>query len=187
MSPTSPRPELIAPDGSRIVDEGWRPEPGGIRGAPARDADGNPRCVSCLVLLSPERGRSPYCQECKKAAARAAAQRRNRKRASADQERAALLRDRHYEGLGYTHGRRGIFIEAALLSDLRTTLAAALSGYVEWADVAAGGFDERKSRQYHQALNDLLLSVQDLNQILRGPFWPRADRHASHRTVDPDS
>lgn len=172
----------VAPDGSRITNDGLRPAPGGVRGAPATDDQGRPRCVNCLTLLPAARGRSPYCADCRAASRTRAATRRNAKRRTAPERRAHLRTGPHYEGDGYTYGRAGVYLDAALLDDVRNALAATLSGYATWYDTAAGRYDDTKARQYHRALNDLLPAVRDLNDCLRGPFWP----HTDHRSRKQD-
>lgn len=178
--------KLFAPDGVEIQRTGQRPESGGVRGTPAEDVQGNLRCVACLSRLPEDHGRSPYCMECRNEAKKRAARKRNAKRRSASESRRTLRADVHWEGSGYTYGRSGLYIERTLLNGIREALAVSLSDYALWQDAASGPYDLTRSRQYHQALNQMLLSIRDLNEWLKGPFWPHTDNRG-RRHDDGDS
>ncbi|RBY92680.1 hypothetical protein [Blastococcus sp. TF02A-30] len=103
-------------------------------------------------------------------------QRRNRNRQGATTMRRQLRQEPHWEGQGYTYGRSGLYIDAALLTDLREAVQGSLATHVTWAELANEPFDEAKARQYQQGLKDALRAIADANEVLKGPFWPRADR-----------
>lgn len=176
----TPPVRLVAPDGVEIVDPGVRPAGKGTRGSPARGRDGSRRCVNCLNALSRDRGRSPYCTDCAAAAVRRAWKQRNDKRRSASAQRHVLRQEPHWEGSGYTYGRRGLYLETDLVQDLREAVQGLLSVHVTWANIAAEPHTPDRARQYHQALKDTLTAIENANEVIRGPLWPRADRSA-HR------
>jgi len=180
----TPQIRHVTPDGIEIRTPGAKPLRGGSRGAPAFDVNGNPRCVDCLTLLPSESGRSPYCENCRRAAVKQAWQKRNDARRSAAASRRELRQDSRWEGPGYTHGRAGLYIDADLLGDLREALSGLLSAHATWGHLGAEPFTPDHARQYQRALKDLLESVYDANLSLRGPFWPRTD-HASRRQGQP--
>lgn len=169
---------LVTPDGVEIADPGVQPAGRGRRGTPARGRDGSKRCVNCLNLLTPDRGRSPYCANCADAAVRRSWQQRNDKRRSASAQRHLLRQEPHWEGSGYTYGRRGLYLDSDLVQDFREAVQGLLSTHVSWADVAGEPYTPDRARQYHQALKDILDAITEANAVLRGPLWPRTDRSA---------
>lgn len=169
---------LVAPDGVEIVDPGVRPAGKGTRGTPARGRDRSKRCVNCLNLLAPDRGRSPYCADCAAEAVRRSWQQRNDKRRSASTQRHLLQQEPHWEGNGYTYGRRGLYLDTTLVQDLREAVQGLLTAHVTWAGIAAEPHSPERGRQYHQALKDILTVIADANDVLRGPLWPQTDRRA---------
>jgi hypothetical protein len=182
--PMTPNVRHVAPDGIEIRLEGVRPVRGGSRGAPAVDVNGRKRCASCLTLLPDDHGRSPYCEDCRRDAIKKAWQTRNDKRRSAAVRRRELQQQPHWEGNGYIHGRSGLYIDATLLSDLRTILSGLLSSHTSWAEIANQPYDPNRASQYQHGLRDMLRAVADANDALRGPFFPRTDGRARRRTED---
>jgi hypothetical protein len=175
----------VAPDGTEIRDSGDRPVRGGSRGAPAIDVEGNARCVDCLNLLPADRGRSPYCDDCRDVARRRAWQKRNESRRSARERRTQLQHEEHWEGRGYTYGRSGLYIDASLLRDLQDAVSGLLSTHATWAELASEPVDPMQAARYREGLRDVLRAVAETNETLRGPFWPRTDRTAQRRRPAP--
>lgn len=175
----TPPTKRVAPDGSEIAFLGAKPGGKGQRGAPAIDALGRARCVECLTLLPEDRGRSPYCTDCRSKAVKAAWKRRNLARQSVTAKRDALRDEPRWESDGYTHGRSGLYIDRELLTEMQSTLNGLLSAHLTWTDLVGKPFDPAEGRRYHRALQDLLGAIEDANSTLRGPFWPRADGSAT--------
>lgn len=169
-------------DGPRIVRPGVPPGVN-VVGRPALDEHGQTRCVKCSKPNDPAHPKSPYCASCKEDAKKQSIEARNSKRKGADAERSALRRGPHWEGDRgtYTHGRSGLYLDRHTVDGVREALASSLAAYATWSDIAAADYDDQRHRQYHQALQDVLLSVRDLNEWLRGPLWPVHDQRATRR------
>lgn len=185
MTTDDPMITAVAPDGTPLADTGRPPTKGqgGDHGRAAVDVNGRRRCCVCKALLTKDDGKSVYCRIHKEVAIKAATKARNDKRRQAEIGRKRIRSEGHWEGPGFTHGRAGLYLEAATVAAITRSYAAALATHVEAAPLGRSPFDPEKAHEYHQALRAILHAIKDLNAVLRSPFLPEADRR-SHREGD---
>ena len=179
------KPVAVAADGTSIVRLGVIPRAGGQPGRAAVGADGSRRCCTCHNPIPPERGKSPYCEPCKKDADKAAARTRDAKHADAETATRAVLVAEHWVGPGFIYGKDGsLILDAKTVRALRDALGGALAARTEHSSLAARGYDPRNGPHYHRVLDEVLEHIENLNGTLRLALWPRTSAFRSSTDGD---
>lgn len=165
----------VAADGTPIVRLGVIPRAGGQPGRAAVGADGSRRCCTCHNPIPPERGKSPYCEPCKKDADKAAARARDAKHADAETAKSAVLSAEHWVGPGFIYGKDGsLILDARTVRVLRDEFGGMLSVLTEHSSLATRDYDPRNAQHYHRVLGEVLEQAENLNATVRLALWPRA-------------
>lgn len=168
------QPRLVAADGMAIVSPGVVPKAGGLPGKAARGQDGSRRCCTCFNPIPADRGKSPYCESCKKAAEKAAAKARDAKHVDAAAVKSAVIGSEHWVGPGYIYGKDGsLILDAKTVHALRDEFGGALALLTEYGPLADRGYDARNGEHYHRVLGEVLEQVENLNLTLRHALWPK--------------